>query len=153
MTLLVWSKFLVVWAPTLYYSGIPIDAITASANANDSSSQIHRYKAYQSLVGSIGWLSSTTRPDLMPVHSFLASSSNKPLAGHMKAVLYTVHYIHSTHDYGILFTSDEDSLMHSFAHFPPLMDVKAYTNVVPPIVNWESHPPFPSIATLAGVHQ
>jgi hypothetical protein len=44
--------------------------------------------------------------------------------GHMKAALYALHYIHSTHDYGISFTSDSLAPM----HFPPPTDVEAYTD-------------------------
>ncbi len=52
--------------------------------------------------------------------------------GHMKAALYALHYIHSTHDYGISFTSDSVAHMHSYIHFPPSTDVEAYTDAVSP---------------------
>jgi hypothetical protein len=50
----------------------------------------------------------------------------------MKAALYTLHYIHSMHDYGISFISDYIGPMHSFVHYLPSMDVKAYNNATPP---------------------
>jgi hypothetical protein len=50
----------------------------------------------------------------------------------MKAALYALHYIHSTHDYGISFTSDSVAPMHSYIHFPPSTDVEAYTDASPP---------------------
>jgi hypothetical protein len=50
----------------------------------------------------------------------------------MKAALYALHYIHSTHDYGISFTSDSVAPMHSYIHFPPSTDVEAYTDALPP---------------------
>ena len=50
----------------------------------------------------------------------------------MKAALYALHYIHSTHNYGISFTSDSVSPMHSYIHFPPSTDVEAYTDALPP---------------------
>jgi hypothetical protein len=40
---------------TPYRSGIPINSIVPSINANDSPAQLWRKKAYQSLIGSIGW--------------------------------------------------------------------------------------------------
>jgi hypothetical protein len=49
----------------------------------------------------------------------------------MKAALYTLHYIHSTHDYGISFTSDNIGPMHSFIHYPPSTDVEAYQDATP----------------------
>ena len=117
---------------TPYRSGVPIDSVAPSTDEDDSPAQLWRTAAYQSLIGSIGWLSSSTRPDLSAVHSFLASYSNKPSTGHMKAALYALHYIHSTHDYGISFTSDSVAPMHSYIHFPPPTDVEAYTDALPP---------------------
>jgi hypothetical protein len=49
----------------------------------------------------------------------------------MKAVLYVLHYIHFTHDYGISFTSNDTALMHSYIHFPPSTDTEAYDNAIP----------------------
>jgi hypothetical protein len=66
------------------------------------------------------------------MHSFLASYSNKPSTGHMKAALHALHYIHSTHDYGIMFTSKSVALMHSYIHYPPSTDVEAYQDAAPP---------------------
>jgi hypothetical protein len=50
----------------------------------------------------------------------------------MKAALYVLHYIHSMHDYGISFTSEDTAAIHSYIHFPPSNDVEAYNNAVPP---------------------
>ena len=117
---------------TPYRSGVPIDSIAPSTDADDSLAQIRRKEAFQSLVGSIGWLSSTTRPDLTAAHSFLSSYTNKPASGHMKAGLYVLHYIHSMHDYGISFTSDDTAPMHSYVHYPPSSDTEAYEDAIPP---------------------
>jgi hypothetical protein len=78
--------------------GVPIDSVAPSYEEDDSSALKRWKEAYQSLIGSIGWLAHSTCPDLITVHSFLASYSNKPSNGHMKAALYALHYIHSTHD-------------------------------------------------------
>ena len=123
------------WEPTpdatSYRSGVPIDSIAPSKVADDSPAQIRRTESYHSLVGSIGWLAGATCPDIAPVHSFLASYSSKPSTGHTKAALYAIHYIHSTH-YGISFTSSITSPIHSYVHFPPSLDVEAYTEAIPP---------------------
>jgi hypothetical protein len=51
----------------------------------------------------------------------------------MKAALYALHYIHSTHDYGITFTSSITSRIHTYVHFLDSSDVdKAYTDAIPP---------------------
>ena len=117
---------------TPYRSGLPIDAIPDSTVDDTAPSQVRRREAYQSLVGSLGWLSNNTRPDVAPVHSFLSSYNSKPTPGHMKAALYALHYVHSTHDYGISFTSKDTKPMHTYLHFPDKSDAEAYTDAVPP---------------------
>jgi hypothetical protein len=117
---------------TPYCSGVPIDSVALSYEDDNSPALKRHEEAYQSLIGSIGWLAHSTCPNLITVHFFLASHSNKPSTGHMKAALYALHYIQSTHDYGILFTSDNVGPMHSFIHYPPSMDVEAYQDVTPP---------------------
>jgi hypothetical protein len=124
------------WNPTPdatpYCSGVPIDSIAPSSDGDDLLAQIQRTEAYQSLIGSIGWLAGATHPDIAPVYSFLSSYSSKPATGHMKVALYALHYIHSTHDYGITFTSSITSPIHTYVHFPDSLDVKAYTDAIPP---------------------
>jgi hypothetical protein len=117
---------------TPYRSGVPINSIAPSLEDDDSPAQIRHKEAYQSLIGGMGWLAHTTRPDLAAVHSFLSSYSKKPSAGHMKVALYALHYNHSTHDYGISFTSDGLAPVHSYIHYLPLLDVEAYTDAIPP---------------------
>jgi hypothetical protein len=117
---------------TPYRSGVPINSIAPSTDDNDSPAQLCQKEAYQSLVSSIGWLASTTRPDISAVHSFLLSYSNKPSTGHMKAALYVLHYIHSTHDYGISFTSEDVALMHLYVHYLPLTNIEVYKDAIPP---------------------
>ena len=73
-----------------YRSGAPIDSIALSTDDDDSPAQLRHTAAYQSLIGSIRWLSNSTHPDLSAVHSFLAFYSNKPLVGHMKSALYAL---------------------------------------------------------------
>ncbi len=116
---------------TPYRSGVPIDSVALSYEDNNSPALKHWKEAYESLIGSIGWLAHSTCPDLITVHSFLASYSNKPSTGHMKAALYALHYIHSTHDYGISFTSDNVGPMHFFIHYPLSTDVEAYQDATP----------------------
>ncbi len=51
----------------------------------------------------------------------------------MKAALYAIHYIHSTYDYGISFTSETVAPMHSYIHHPSPTDVEAYEDAIPPM--------------------
>jgi hypothetical protein len=58
------------WNPTPdatpYCSGVPIDSIAQSSDADDSPAHLWHTEAYQSLIGSIGWLAGVTRPDITP---------------------------------------------------------------------------------------
>jgi len=50
----------------------------------------------------------------------------------MKAALYALHYIHSTFDYGISFTSENIASIHSYIHYPASLDAEAYRDAIPP---------------------
>jgi hypothetical protein len=115
MPLTSWRAPFVYLTPTAtpYRSGILIDAIAPSTDDDVSPAQICCMEAYQSLIGSIGWLAMLTHLDLTAVHSFLSSYSHEPAVGHMKAAFFALHYIHSTYNYGISFTSEAVAPMHS----------------------------------------
>jgi hypothetical protein len=51
----------------------------------------------------------------------------------MKAALHALYYIHSTHDYGISFTSNNMGPMHSYIHYPPSTNIEAYWDATPPM--------------------
>jgi hypothetical protein len=63
---------------TPYPSGIPIDSIALSTNDDASPAQICCKEAYQSLIGSIGWLAITTRPDLQRFTCFCHPTVTSP---------------------------------------------------------------------------
>jgi hypothetical protein len=50
----------------------------------------------------------------------------------MKAALYTLHYIHSTQNYGLSFMLDDMAPIHSYIHLPPYLDVEASSDDLPP---------------------
>jgi hypothetical protein len=80
----------------------------------------------------VGLLVPLASGDLFAVHSFLLLYSNKPATGHMKTALYALHYIHSTHDYGISCTSEDVAPMHSYVHYSPLTNIEAYKDAILP---------------------
>jgi hypothetical protein len=124
------------WEPTPtatpYRPGVPIDSIASSSDDDNPPSQLLWTEAYQSLIGSIGWLTTATCQDLTPVHLFLLSYNSKPSTGHMKATLHALHYIHSTHNYGIHSTSLDTDPIHTFVHFLDSSNVEADTDAKPP---------------------
>ena len=120
-----------------YRSGIPIDSIAPPDKHNPDLKS--RTKCYQSIVGSINWLATCTRPDIAPVLTFLASYNNNPSHEHYKAALHALKYLYSTADYGISYHSAASSTIQAFNHFPAHHDKEAYTDATPPAPGDVSH--------------
>jgi hypothetical protein len=118
---------------TPYRLGLPINACPNSNKADDCPALVEWRSKYQSVVGSIGWLAQSRRPDLAPCHSFLLSYNNKPSKSHWNAALYLLHYIHSTIDYGFTFTSNDRAPLHTFMSFSLPSDTEAYSDALPPL--------------------
>ena len=69
----------------------------------------------------------------------------------MQATLQVLHYIHSPHNYGIIFTPKDKQPIHIFRHHPHKSDMEAFTNAMPRFpdkahrmttytdANWGSH--------------
>jgi hypothetical protein len=72
---------------------------------------------YQLLIGSLNWLSTTTRPDISTAVSLLAQHQSYPLPGHMDAAIHVVRYLANTKSFGIYFLSLWKSKLESFLHF------------------------------------
>ncbi len=101
---------------TPYCAGACIDSIPT-----ENLSTVHHDELrlrYQSLIGSLNWLSTTTRPDLSIVVSLLTKHQSSPSYGHMDAALYITRYLANTKTLGIYFSSCCQSKLESFLHFP-----------------------------------
>ena len=121
---------------TPYCSGYPIDAIPPPDPKDPDLKR--RTKVYQSIVGSLNWLATCSRPDIAPVLTFLASYLTAPHGQHCKAAIHALRYVYSTCEYGISFHSDARNTLQAFNHFPHHHDKEAYTDATPPSPS-ESH--------------
>ena len=110
---------------------MPINVIVECTDEDDSA-LLKRFQAYQSVAGSINWLTNNTLSDLDPTHSFLSSYNNRPSIRHWKEALYGLHHIYSTHYYGILSTLEDRCPLGTYRHFPMASDAKSYDNMVTP---------------------
>ncbi len=117
---------------TPYQSSLPIDACPESDNDEKNPTFTEPKEKYQSIVGSIGWLAQTTRPNLAPSHSFLSAYVNKPSRSHLNAALYVLHYIHSTINYGFTFSLEERAPLHTYVSFPHSSNTDTYDDALPP---------------------
>jgi hypothetical protein len=125
---------------TPYHSGLSIDSIEYQELPSDQKDLLRLQ--YQSLVGSLNWLAHTTRPDLSTVVSLLAQNQSNPSPGHYEAAKYVVHYLASTRDLGIKFTSVKRSTLESFLHFlvPKTVLSMSNANWGPQDASVSSHP-------------
>ncbi len=117
---------------TPYCSGLPIDSLPAYDGDMQDPSFLRLREQYQSIVGSINWLATNTRPDLAPVTSFLGAYNHNPTQGHMDAAIYAIKYIRHTADFGISFHSNAHSNTSAFIHFPFHHNIEAYNDALPP---------------------
>jgi hypothetical protein len=101
---------------TPYKSGHCIDSIPHETMSSEARDEL-RLK-YQSLIGSLNWLSTTTCPDLSMVVSLLAQHQSNPSPGHYEAALHVTQYLVNTKTLGIFFSSSNSSKFQPFLHFP-----------------------------------
>ena len=117
---------------TPYRSGLPIDSLHAYSGDTEDPSFLRLRAQYQSIVGSLNWLATNTRPDIAPVTSFLAAYNHQPTQQHMDAAIYAIKYIRHTAEYGIAFHSNTPTAASAFVHFPFHHDIEAYNDALPP---------------------
>ena len=111
-----------------YRSGYPVDSIPTEAYTDDVQRQYT--KQMQSIIGSLTWLSISTRPDIATVTNLLAKYVSQPSLGHINAAKRVLRYLKGTADRGIVFQSSPQSHLESFVKFP-LSPVTALTDA-----NW-----------------
>ena len=84
----------------------PIDPATKLSTANETSELVDQ-KLYQSAIGSLMYLSVSTRPDITYAVSNLARFSVKPTTDHWNAVKRVMRYLRGTTSLGIIFEQME----------------------------------------------
>ncbi len=72
----------------------------------------------RSWLGMLNWLCQGTRPDIATFTTLLASFTSCPSPGHLDAIKHIGHYLKSTADLGLVFSSLGNPTSESFIHFP-----------------------------------
>jgi len=101
---------------TPYRSGYPIDSIKSVKLPQEQQAQLEQ--ELRSYVGSFLWLSQGTRPDIATITNILSKHQNKPTPAHISAAKYVIKYLKGTKDFGITFSSNSDTNISTFVHFP-----------------------------------
>jgi hypothetical protein len=66
--------------------------------------------AFRSIVGSLMYLANFTRPDLCYAVNQLCRYMHAPSLAHYRATQYVLRYIHSTHDFGLVYDTQPSTL-------------------------------------------
>ena len=96
-----------------YRSGLKIDRI--EHDGKDLSTKEKLVREYQSIVGSINWLTINTRPNINTVYSLLSQFNLNPSQGHLDTAKYVLRYLKHKSSHGIWFRQGENQLHGSVA--------------------------------------
>ena len=113
-----------------YRSGHPVDSI--ETHEYDPVKQASLTNQLQSILGSLQWLATCTRPDLSTITNMLAKYQANPSQGHIDAAKHVLRYVKGTKSMGITFSSKDNDKLQSFVKFPiPASQITALTDA-----NW-----------------
>ena len=111
------SQFSTKYSQTPYRSGYPVDTIKTDETLTTNQQNAIRTQ-YQRLVGSLLWLSQSTRPDLATIVNILAKHQSFPSDKHISSAKHTIRYVKGTKSKGITFDSAAYEQLSSYLHFP-----------------------------------
>jgi hypothetical protein len=101
---------------TPYRVGYPVDKIPEETYDEDTQ---HKYThLLRVLVGSLNWLSISTRPDIATITNMLAKYTSNASKGHIEQAKRVIKYLKGTKSKGILFSSKNRNNLESFVKFP-----------------------------------
>ena len=104
--------------PTPYRSGHPVDKILLLNTPLPLHIQSKLEDTYRSLVGSLNWLSTATRPDIATITNILSAYLHKSTPSHLAAAKHVIKYIKGTTDLGICFSTFKKENLEAFIKFP-----------------------------------
>ena len=84
-------------------------------DGKDPSTKEKLVREYQSIVGSINWLTINTQPNINTVYSLLSQFNLNPSQGHLEVAKYVLWYLKHTSSHGIWFRQGENRLHGSVA--------------------------------------
>ena len=102
---------------TPFRSGLVIDSLPH--DGVDPKDKPTLVTQFQSIVGSLNWLSTSTRPDITAVTSLLASHLPNPSQGHVESAKHVLQYLKGTPTWGIRFTQPPDAGKPGYVSFDP----------------------------------
>ena len=101
---------------TPYKLGYSVDLIPPSKLSKTAQKQA--MKLMRMLIGSLNWLSISTRPDITTITNMLAKYSAKPSHAHIDSAKYIIKHLKGSKDMGIHFATESNSEVEAFIKFP-----------------------------------
>ena len=99
-----------------YKSGYPVDKIPREPY--DESTQKQYTACMQSIIGSLTWISMSTRPDIATITNLLAKYVVNPSQGHVNAAKRVLRYLKGTKKKGLVFTTNSTESLAAYIKFP-----------------------------------
>ena len=100
------------WSP--YKSWLPVDKIQNATYTQRK--QEYLTQKYQSIVGSLNWLATSTRLNIAPITNILAKHSSNLSEGHLAHAKHVLQYLKGTKSLGITFSSRDNDDLQSFVY-------------------------------------
>ena len=91
--------------PTPYRSGYPVNKIKYDERDLPQHVKIKLEDTYISLVGSLNWLSTATRPDIATITNILSAYLHKATPSHLAVVKHVIEYLKESTNMGIYVSS------------------------------------------------
>ena len=102
---------------TPYYAGFPVDKIKGDITLPAHVKQKVE-DDWRSYVGSLNWLSISTRPYLSTITNILSKYPHKATPSHIAATKYTTKYLKGSTNFSIMFSSEHQINLEAFIKFP-----------------------------------
>ena len=101
-------------AKTPYRSGLPVDKLEPP----DKPATPDLILQMQQLVGSLQWLSQSTRPDIATITNILVQYQSNPSPQHIDSAKRVIQYLKGTSTMGIRFQQQPSSSISGYLNFP-----------------------------------
>ena len=103
---------------TLYRSEFPVHKIVSEHIDLPMSVKLKLEDEYRSLVGSLNWLTTRTRPDIATITNMLSAYLHNATHSHLSAAKNVIKYLTGTSDFGICFSTKHKKSLEAFVKFP-----------------------------------
>ena len=100
-----------------YRSGHLVDKIDHEPY-NEITQKLYTKRMQSIIIGSLTWLSMSTRPDIATITNILVKYVTKPSLGHIETAKQVLRYLKGTNRKGLVFSSHSSNHLAAYIKFP-----------------------------------